>query len=88
MIAEHLSVQEVEVIKDMFSLMDEDNDGRITYPELKAGLQKVGSQLGEPEIKMLMEVVLFRLTPFSYEQLSSLIKKHCSNRLGCDAGGC
>ncbi|CAN7021490.1 unnamed protein product [Brassica rapa subsp. trilocularis] len=55
-IAEHLSVQEVEVIKDMFSLMDEDNDGRITYPELKAGLQKVGSQLGEPEIKMLMEV--------------------------------
>ncbi|KAJ0257347.1 Calcium-dependent protein kinase 10 [Hirschfeldia incana] len=55
-IAEHLSVQEVEVIKDMFSLMDEDSDGRITYQELKAGLQKVGSQLGEPEIKMLMEV--------------------------------
>ncbi|CAN7096226.1 calcium-dependent protein kinase 10 [Brassica rapa] len=55
-IAEHLSIQEVEVIKDMFSLMDEDNDGRITYLELKAGLQKVGSQLGEPEIKMLMEV--------------------------------
>ncbi|KAJ4916147.1 Calcium-dependent protein kinase 10 [Raphanus sativus] len=55
-IAEHLSVQEVEVIKDMFSLMDEDNDGRITYPELKAGLQKVGSQLGEPEIKLLMDV--------------------------------
>ncbi|KAG2303259.1 hypothetical protein Bca52824_031910 [Brassica carinata] len=55
-IAEHLSIQEVEVIKDMFSLMDEDSDGRITYPELRAGLQKVGSQLGEPEIKMLMEV--------------------------------
>ncbi|KAL0699683.1 hypothetical protein Bca4012_055805 [Brassica carinata] len=55
-IAEHLSIQEVEVIKDMFTLMDDDNDGRITYPELKAGLQKVGSQLGEPEIKMLMEV--------------------------------
>ncbi|ESQ34907.1 hypothetical protein EUTSA_v10007293mg [Eutrema salsugineum] len=55
-IAEHLSIQEVEVIKDMFSLMDDDNDGKITYPELKAGLQKVGSQLGEPEIKMLMEV--------------------------------
>ncbi|KAJ0237547.1 Calcium-dependent protein kinase 10 [Hirschfeldia incana] len=55
-IAEHLSIQEVEVIKDMFTLMDDDNDGRITYPELRAGLQKVGSQLGEPEIKMLMEV--------------------------------
>lgn len=63
MIAEHLSIQEVEVIKDMFTLMDDDNDGKITYLELKAGLQKVGSQLGEPEIKMLMEVVIFRMTP-------------------------
>lgn len=57
MIAEHLSIQEVEVIRDMFTLMDTDNDGRVTYAELKAGLQKVGSQLAEPEIKMLMEVV-------------------------------
>ncbi|XP_010532303.1 PREDICTED: calcium-dependent protein kinase 10-like [Tarenaya hassleriana] len=55
-IAEHLSLQEVEVIKNMFTLMDDDNDGRIAYTELRAGLSKVGSQLGEPEIKMLMEV--------------------------------
>lgn len=55
-IAEHLSVEEVEVIKDMFTLMDTDNDGKVTYEELKAGLRKVGSQLAEPEIKMLMEV--------------------------------
>ncbi|CAH8355836.1 unnamed protein product [Eruca vesicaria subsp. sativa] len=55
-IAEHLSIKEVEVIRDMFTLMDDDNDGKITYPELRAGLKKVGSQLGEPEIKMLMEV--------------------------------
>ncbi|XP_031373791.1 calcium-dependent protein kinase 10-like isoform X2 [Punica granatum] len=55
-IAEHLSIQEVEVIRDMFALMDTDNDGKVTYEELKAGLQKVGSQLAEPEIKMLMEV--------------------------------
>lgn len=56
-IAEHLSVEEVEVIRDMFTLMDTDNDGKVTYDELKAGLRKVGSQLGEPEIKLLMEVV-------------------------------
>lgn len=56
-IAEHLSVEEVEVIRDMFKLMDTDNDGKVTYEELKAGLRKVGSQLAEPEIKMLMEVV-------------------------------
>ncbi|GAB2269920.1 Calcium-dependent protein kinase 10 [Dionaea muscipula] len=55
-IAEHLSVDEVEIIRDMFSLMDTDGDGRVTYQELLAGLRKVGSQLGEPEIKLLMEV--------------------------------
>ncbi|KAK4257148.1 hypothetical protein QN277_006772 [Acacia crassicarpa] len=55
-IAEHLSVEEVEIMKDMFTLMDVDKDGKVTYEELKAGLQKVGSQLAEPEIKMLMEV--------------------------------
>ncbi|PIA62446.1 hypothetical protein AQUCO_00200453v1 [Aquilegia coerulea] len=55
-IAEHLSVEEVEVIRDMFKLMDTDNNGKITFEELKAGLQKVGSQLAEPEMKMLMEV--------------------------------
>nr|AGM20664.1 CDPK [Populus tomentosa] len=55
-IAEHLSVEEVEVIRDMFALMDTDNDGKVTYEELRTGLRKVGSQLAEPEIKMLMEV--------------------------------
>ncbi|KAK1289358.1 Calcium-dependent protein kinase 10 [Acorus calamus] len=57
-IAEHLSVEEVEVIRDMFKLMDTDNNGKITYEELKTGLLKVGSQLGEPEMRMLMEAVL------------------------------
>ncbi|KAK6123274.1 hypothetical protein DH2020_042981 [Rehmannia glutinosa] len=55
-IAEHLSVEEVEVIRDMFALMDTDNDGKVTYEELKAGLRRVGSQLAEPEIKLLMDV--------------------------------
>ncbi|KAH9611894.1 hypothetical protein KSS87_002619 [Heliosperma pusillum] len=55
-IAEHLSVEEVEIIRDMFTLMDVDRDGKITYEELRTGLKKVGSQLGEAEIKLLMEV--------------------------------
>ncbi|KAK4485707.1 hypothetical protein RD792_008353 [Penstemon davidsonii] len=55
-IAEHLSVEEVEVIRDMFALMDTDNDGKVSYEELKTGLRKVGSQLAEPEIKLLMDV--------------------------------
>lgn len=45
------------MIRDMFTLMDTDNDGKVTYDELTAGLRKVGSQLAEPEIKLLMEVV-------------------------------
>ncbi|CAL1406357.1 unnamed protein product [Linum trigynum] len=55
-IAEHLSLEEVEVIRDMFTLMDTDGDGKVSYEELRAGLWNVGSQLAEPEIKMLMEV--------------------------------
>ncbi|KAL5210379.1 hypothetical protein ABZP36_006002 [Zizania latifolia] len=54
-IAEHLSVEEVEVIKEMFALMDTDNNGRVTLQELKAGLTKVGSKLAEPEMELLME---------------------------------
>ena len=64
-IAEHLSVEEVEIIKDMFTLMDTNKDGKVTHEELKVGLRKVGSQLAEPEIKMLMEVVGFlNIIPF------------------------
>ncbi|ERN01369.1 hypothetical protein AMTR_s00002p00260590 [Amborella trichopoda] len=54
-IAEHLSVEEVEIIRDMFKLMDTDNNGKVTFEELKAGLKKVGSQLAESEMKLLME---------------------------------
>lgn len=41
----------------MFTMVDTDGDGKVTYEELKAGLRKVGSQLAEPEIKLLMDVV-------------------------------
>lgn len=50
----------------MFTLMDTDNDGKVSYEELRAGLRKVGSQLAEPEIRMLMEVV----RPFAFLQLN------------------
>lgn len=51
----------------MFTLMDTDKDGKVSYEELKAGLRKVGSQLAEPEMKMLMEVVIFNHYKFSME---------------------
>ncbi|KAI3777562.1 hypothetical protein L1987_47362 [Smallanthus sonchifolius] len=55
-IAEHLSIEEVEVTRDMFTLMDSDGDGKVTFDELKAGLKKLGSHLSEPEIRLLMDV--------------------------------
>ncbi|KAL8256968.1 hypothetical protein R6Q59_029009 [Mikania micrantha] len=55
-IAEHLSIEEVEVTKEMFTLMDSDGDGKVTLDELKAGLKKIGSHLSEPEIRLLMDV--------------------------------
>lgn len=41
----------------MFTNMDTDNSGTITYDELKAGLTRLGSKLTEAEVKQLMEAV-------------------------------
>jgi calcium-dependent protein kinase len=41
----------------MFTNMDTDNSGTITYEELKTGLARTGSRLSEAEVKQLMEAV-------------------------------
>lgn len=56
-IAEFLSVEEVEDIKEMFKKMDSNNDGIVSIHELKAGLRNFGSQLAESEVQMLIEAV-------------------------------
>nr|XP_033510733.1 calcium-dependent protein kinase 13-like isoform X2 [Nicotiana tomentosiformis] len=56
-IADFLSNEEVEDLKEMFSKIDTDNDGIVSIEELKAGLHKVNSQLAESEVKMLIEAV-------------------------------
>ncbi|WOL04815.1 Calcium-dependent protein kinase 13 [Canna indica] len=56
-IADHLSTEEVEDIKEMFRMMDTDNDGIVSHDELKAGLAKFGSHLAESEVQMLIEAV-------------------------------
>lgn len=43
----------------MFKMIDTDNSGHITYEELKAGLEKFGANLKEPEIYALMQAVSF-----------------------------
>ncbi|CAJ2639765.1 unnamed protein product [Trifolium pratense] len=54
-IAENMSEEEIRGLKAMFTNMDTDNSGTITYEELKAGLQRLGSKLSEAEVKQLME---------------------------------
>ncbi|GAB4846161.1 Calcium-dependent protein kinase 33 [Ancistrocladus abbreviatus] len=54
-IAENLSGDEIQGLKQMFANIDTDNSGSITYEELKEGLARLGSKLTEAEVKQLME---------------------------------
>ncbi|KAF9592749.1 hypothetical protein IFM89_017319 [Coptis chinensis] len=53
--ADHLSVEEVAGIKDTFQMMDINNNGKITLAELKVGLHKIGQQIADADVQMLME---------------------------------
>ncbi|XAR53791.1 Non-specific serine/threonine protein kinase [Bertholletia excelsa] len=54
-IAENLSEEEIKGLKTMFTNLDTDQSGTITYEELKTGLARLGSKLTEAEVKQLME---------------------------------
>ncbi|KAJ0691480.1 putative protein kinase CAMK-CDPK family [Helianthus annuus] len=56
-IADFLSNDEVEDIKEMFKKIDTDDDGIITTEELKSGLQKLNTALAESELQLLIEAV-------------------------------
>jgi Ca2+-binding EF-hand superfamily protein len=58
-IAESMSEEEIAGLKEMFTAMDTDNSGAITYDELKEGLKKYGSTLKDTEIRDLMEAVSY-----------------------------
>lgn len=70
-IADFLSIEEVEDIKEMFKRMDTDNDGIVSIEELKVGLRNVGSQLAEPEVQMLIEAVSLHPVNFTFNNVSS-----------------
>jgi calcium-dependent protein kinase len=56
-IAENLCSEEIQGLKAMFTNMDTDKSGTITYEELRAGLQRLGSKLTEAGTRQLMEAV-------------------------------
>ncbi|KAK3000285.1 hypothetical protein RJ639_023770 [Escallonia herrerae] len=54
-IAEHLSAEEVAGIKQGFEVMDTTNKGKINIDELRAGLHKLGHQIPDADLQILME---------------------------------
>lgn len=41
----------------MFHMMDTDQNGNLTFDELKDGLHKIGQPVADPEVQMLMDAV-------------------------------
>ncbi|XWS43149.1 hypothetical protein CRYUN_Cryun16bG0077900 [Craigia yunnanensis] len=54
-IAEHLSMEEVAGIKEGFQLMDTGNRGKINIDELRVGLHKLGHNIPDADLQILME---------------------------------
>ncbi|KAM1221197.1 hypothetical protein ACFX13_009098 [Malus domestica] len=54
-IAEHLSMEEVGGIQEGFKLMDINNKGKINIDELRVGLHKLGHQIPDGDLHILME---------------------------------
>eukprot|EP00252_Welwitschia_mirabilis_P011561 TRINITY_DN2584_c0_g1_i1.p1 TRINITY_DN2584_c0_g1~~TRINITY_DN2584_c0_g1_i1.p1 ORF type:complete len:531 (-),score=115.98 TRINITY_DN2584_c0_g1_i1:306-1898(-) len=54
-IAQNLSEDEIMGLKEMFRCIDADNNGRVTFEELKNGLARLGSKLSESEARQLMD---------------------------------
>ncbi|XP_073021883.1 calcium-dependent protein kinase 8-like [Primulina eburnea] len=54
-VAEHLSVEEVAGLKEAFEMMDSGKKGKIHLEELRVGLHKLGHQIPDDDLQILME---------------------------------
>jgi calcium-dependent protein kinase len=70
-IAENLWEEEIAGLKEMFKMMDTGNSGQINSKELKAGLQRVGTNMKDPEIQQLMQAVSFCLSAVFLTDMSN-----------------
>jgi calcium-dependent protein kinase len=50
-------VEEAAIIREGFKLMDINNKGKINKDELKIGLHKLGHQVPDTDVQILMEAV-------------------------------
>lgn len=57
MVADNLPDEQVDVIKQMFDMMDKDKNGSLSFEELKDGLSMIGHPIPDPDVQMLMDAV-------------------------------
>lgn len=61
MLSIHISAEEVADIKQMFDKMDANKNGKLTFKEFKAGLRKLGNQMHDSDLQILMDAVSYLL---------------------------
>ncbi|OMO79523.1 hypothetical protein COLO4_24400 [Corchorus olitorius] len=54
-VADNLPNEEIHAITQMFNMMDTDDNGDLTFEELRDGLLKIGHSVADPDVKMLMD---------------------------------
>lgn len=62
MVAEKLPDEQIESFKQMFAMMDKDQNGKLSFEELKEGFAEMGQALPDADIQMLMDAVSSLLT--------------------------
>ncbi|XP_022734013.1 calcium-dependent protein kinase 24-like [Durio zibethinus] len=54
-VADNLPNEQIDSIMEMFHMMDTDENGDLSFEELRDGLQKIGHSFADPDVQMLME---------------------------------
>ncbi|KAL5543239.1 hypothetical protein UlMin_010949 [Ulmus minor] len=54
-VADNLSDEQVDGIKQIFDMMDTDKDGSLTFEELRNGLHMIGHPVSDPDVQMLID---------------------------------
>ncbi|KAE8691993.1 Calcium-dependent protein kinase 24 [Hibiscus syriacus] len=54
-VADNLPNEQVDSITETFNMMDTDENGNLTFEELRDGLHKIGHSLDDPDVQMLMD---------------------------------
>ncbi|XWS13268.1 hypothetical protein CRYUN_Cryun36dG0023100 [Craigia yunnanensis] len=54
-VADNLPNEEIDSIIEMFHMMDTDENGDLSFEELRDGLLKIGHSVADPDVQMLMD---------------------------------